>query len=309
MSRTPSRASTTSPSASTRPTSSASRTRATTATRTCRTRSPDTSPNATPDPCTGAGRQFKILTPPQHGTLSRSPSDGAFSDASVTYRPDPGYTGSDTFTYAAVTAGWPYPLNPAPATVTIAGTTAAVAIAGAPAGLVAGASAQPGASVVGAPPGVTWSASAGTISSDGLYVAPGTPPPGGSATITASSAASPNLKGSVTIAITAASTAPAPTAVSRLPTTRPLLSSLRTGHIGRRVIVGKVVTGNAAGTLKFTATLKKTVLGRCTVKAKANRTVSCKIVLKRSYPLKKITMTAQLKTGAKSIVRRSHILG
>ena len=269
---------------------------------------PALGPNATPDPCTSAARQFKILTPPQHGTLSKSPSDGTFSDSSVTYRPNPGYTGSDTFTYAAVTAGWPYPLNPAPATVTIAGTTAAVAISGAPASLVAGTSAQLSASVVGAPPGVNWSASAGTISADGLYVAPSTPPAGGSVTITASSAASPNLKGSVAIAITAASTAPAPTAVSRLPTTRPLLSSLRTGHVGKRVIVGKVVTGNAAGTLKFTATIKKTVLGRCTIKAKANKTVSCRIVLKRAYPLKKVTMTAQLKVGKKSIVRRAYII-
>lgn len=258
--------------------------------------------------CSSSSRLFKIISAPLHGTLSKTPQDAAFSASSLTYTPNPGYSGSDTFTYAAVTQGWPYPLNPAPAAVTIAGTTASVAISGAPASLLVGTSAQLSAAVVGAPPTVNWSASAGTISPTGLYVAPTAVPPGGTATITASSTASPNLKGTVTIAI--AGPPPAAPAGTNIPKSQPksLLSPVKTGHIGKRIIVGKVTTGGKAGTLRFTATIRKTVLGRCTVKAKANKTVTCKIVLKRNYPLKKVKLTAQLKFAKSAVVRSAFVV-
>ena len=259
--------------------------------------------------CSSSGRLFKIVSAPLHGTLSKTPQDAPFSASSLTYTPNPGYSGSDTFTYAAVTQGWPYPVNPAPAAVTIAGTTASVAISGAPASLLVGTSAQLSAAVVGAPPTVTWSASAGTVSPTGLYVAPTTVPAGGTATITASSTVSPNLKGSVTIAI--AGPPPVAPAGTNIPKSQPksLLSPIKTGHIGKRIIVGKVTTGGKAGTLKFTATIKRTVLGRCTVKAKANKTVTCKIVLKRNYPLKKVKLTAQLKFAKSAVVRGAFVAG
>jgi hypothetical protein len=39
--------------------------------------------------------RFRIVTPPQHGTLS------AITGSTVTYTPDPGFSGADSFTYAA----------------------------------------------------------------------------------------------------------------------------------------------------------------------------------------------------------------
>lgn len=145
-------------------------------------------------------RQFRILSAPAHGTLSQ-PVGATFSGSTVTYTPKPGYRGSDSFTYAAVTGGNPYPRTPAAAAASLIGDSVSVAISGAPAKLLVGTSAQLSAAVVNAPGGVTWSASAGTISPSGLYVAPGSPPPGGAVTIQARSTENPEAVGEARIAI------------------------------------------------------------------------------------------------------------
>ena len=142
-------------------------------------------------------RRFKIAVAPSHGTLDQ-PVGTPFTAATVAYKPDPGYSGPDSFTYVAVDATSQFPLTPATAAVTLttSGTTASVAISGAPAHVVAGTSVQLAATVVGDPPSVQWrvngiaggTPASGLIPSTGLYTAPDTPPAGGSVTISASSA-------------------------------------------------------------------------------------------------------------------------
>jgi hypothetical protein len=66
-----------------------------------------------------------------------------------------------------------------------AGAQPSVTIEGAPASMTAGTSVQLTAHVSNDSPTVSWKASAGSITSGGLYTAPSEPPPGGSAVITA----------------------------------------------------------------------------------------------------------------------------
>lgn len=150
--------------------------------------------------------RFRILTAPAHGSLSRAVGS-PFADPALVYTPEPGYRGSDTFTYSARDDASGYPLEAPAAAVTIAGASPVVAITGAPAGLTAGT----GIRLTAAGGGVTWSvggvaggdAARGTISPDGVYQAPATPPPGGAVTIRATSVAAPDAWSEVRIAIAA----------------------------------------------------------------------------------------------------------
>jgi len=268
---------------------------------------------------TGA-RQFMILSSPLHGVLSKSPASGPFSDSTVTYTPNPGYTGADSFTYGAINNGNDglggnyvtptrpngYPLNPAAATVSLTTTVPSVAISGAPASMVAGTSVQLTSSLANLGGGVTWSASGGAITPTGLFTAPTT---AGTVTVTATSTANPNVRATVTIAVAPVPVAaPAPGLTSVKAVSRALLSGVTTGHIGKRTVVGKVVTGPKTGTVTFTATINRTVLGRCSAKVPARHSFTCKVVLKRNYPLTKVLMTAQMKFGKKSVVQRSYVV-
>ena len=62
-------------------------------------------------------RLFQIQSGPAHGKLN-TPA-GAFPGAEVVYTPDPGFAGTDTFTYAALNASSSYPLHPVTAAVTV----------------------------------------------------------------------------------------------------------------------------------------------------------------------------------------------
>ena len=74
-------------------------------------------------------RAHRIVTQPSHGSLDVGDTvtvivDGAtyqvFTDEWVTYTPDPGYTGADSFTFVALDESLPrYPINPVVATVTL----------------------------------------------------------------------------------------------------------------------------------------------------------------------------------------------
>src|SRR5207244_2826510 len=77
-----------------------------------------------------------------------------------------------------------------------------VTIEGAPASMTAGTSVQLTAHVVNDSPTVTWKASAGSITTGGLYTAPSEPPPGGSALITATT--SKGAQATVSIEVLAA---------------------------------------------------------------------------------------------------------
>ena len=74
-------------------------------------------------------RAHRIVTQPSHGSLDVGDTvtvivDGAtyqvFTDEWVTYTPDPGYAGADSFTFVALDESLPrYPINPVVATVTL----------------------------------------------------------------------------------------------------------------------------------------------------------------------------------------------
>ncbi|MDW3219604.1 MAG: lysyl oxidase family protein [Acidimicrobiales bacterium] len=156
-------------------------------------------------------RRFEIVTAPAHGSLSRSVG-ASFSSPNVTYTPDPGYNGPDSFEYIARDNSSAYPLNPTIASVSLdvgAALDPAVEISGAPASLIAGTSAQLTATVTDAPDGVSWSvdgvgggnSTVGTITTGGLYVAPASPPPGDDVIVRATLDDDPSIHDEVTITI------------------------------------------------------------------------------------------------------------
>ncbi len=141
---------------------------------------------------------YKIVSGPAHGTLGAVNSEGK-----VTYTPTAGFTGTDSFTFSASDASSRFPESPQVATVSIevtSSTQPAVSIEGAPASMQAGSSVQLSAKVVNDSPTVTWGASAGTITTEGRYTAPGEVPAGGTVTVTATT--SKGAKDQRTIEIT-----------------------------------------------------------------------------------------------------------
>ncbi len=262
-------------------------------------------------------RQFEIVTPPAHGTLSQTTGSG-FTTPTVTYTPTAGYTGSDSFTYVARDASSAFPTSgfEPTGTVSIRAAEASVTISGAPASLMAGTSVQL-SGVSNQAGGVTWSTTAGTILPSGLLVAPAEPPAGGTLTVRATSVAVPSISAQAVIAITpvpVAQAAPLPTPLPTPPVTtmtrrsKKLLSGLRAGHAGRRVIVGTITTGPKAGRIDVIVSYKRRVLGRCRARVGARKTVSCKIVMKRNYRLSKVRVTVKLSMGRKSVaVRRAFV--
>lgn len=255
--------------------------------------------------------RFRILSAPAHGTLSAPV--GSVVTSSVAYTPKPGYLGSDSFTFAAVTNEFNYPQQPAAAAASLVGNSVSVAISGAPASLLVGTSAQLSATVVNAPAGVSWSASTGSISSSGLFVAPSAPPAGDSVTIRATSTENPDVSATVSMVIKEpgpAAPAPGGGVTGNQAAGNKLLAPLKIGRRGARVIVGKTVTGATSGRLVFTGTFGRTVVGRCVVgRAKPRKAFTCKITLDRSYPLRKVRVTAKFTAkGGKTAVRRSFVI-
>lgn len=256
-------------------------------------------------------RASRIVTPPAHGTLS------ALTGTSVTYTPAAGYGGPDSFTYAARDQSSDFPTSGSEPTGTVSLLAAqpSVAISGAPQNLIAGTSAQLSATVSGASGGVTWSTTAGTISPTGLLIAPAVPPAGGTLTVRATSTSTPALTAQAVIAITPVPVAqPAPLPGPATPTvaaaaSNKLLSRLTVGHAGTRVVVGTVTTGPDAGRVDVIVAFKSKVLGRCGARVGARKTVTCKITLKRSYPLTRVRITARLSIlGKSSAVRRAFVV-
>lgn len=148
----------------------------------------------------GATRpEFAIVDDPDHGTLGPIAGDGT-----VRYTPDPGYHGPDRFTFSARDHTSQFPISPATATVTLQVDEVvepSVTIDDVPTRLVAGATHQFGATVVGPDQTVDWSATAGTIDGTGLYTAPAVPPASGTVTVTART---DDAQDAVTFAIDAA---------------------------------------------------------------------------------------------------------
>ena len=168
-----------------------------------------------------SARAHRIVTQPSHGSLDVGDTvtviiDGAthqvFADEWVTYAPDPGYAGVDSFTFVALDELRPgYPINPVVARVTldISGLDATVTIDNAPAGVATGSSFDLDATVNGATNDVTWSVDgveggsdeAGASDADGRYSAPVVPPVSVTVTVRAASTQAPAAYAEVEIAV------------------------------------------------------------------------------------------------------------
>lgn len=265
--------------------------------------------------------RYRITSIPSHGKLDVA-SGSAFSDPTVTYTPDPGYSGPDSFRYSAEDSRSDFPRTPAQASVSIsvdAPQAPSVAISGAPARLVAGTSAQLSATVTGAPAGVTWSvdgipggdAQHGTISDAGLYAAPATPPAAGAVTIRAASA---NASGEVAIAIDPVPTplpAPSPTtgnaatpggtpaggdgtaglkpgARARNPLGRPAL-----GQFGSALVIRTVSA--RAGLVRVVARRNGKAIGACGSRLPAGVAFTCHLALRRGTSPRGVTVSISLR--------------
>ena len=255
--------------------------------------------------------RYRVTSAPANGTLNVAVGGEFAANSQLIYTPTPGYRGADSFTYVARSTSSSFPLSPQNATVSLNSTAPSVAISGAPASMIAGTSVQLTAALANLPGGVTWGASAGSISPAGLYKAPATPPKGGTATVRATSTANPAVFGQVVITIR-----PKPKQTARpdpfgsLTAGRKLLSPLKIRVINKRTIVGKVVTGRKGGRVTITTTFKRKVLGRCSARIGARKGFTCKVKFQRAYPLKKVRMTAKFtaKNGGGTAVRRSFAL-
>jgi hypothetical protein len=124
--------------------------------------------------------QYRIETPPQHGTLS-VPTGHWFTGDEIGYTPDAGSPGPDQFAYSARELGSEFPTGPEQATVSLGvGQADQVAIAGAPGAIVVGAGAQLTAETTSGDGPVAWYVDgvrggtdrSGHIDPSGLYTAP-----------------------------------------------------------------------------------------------------------------------------------------
>jgi hypothetical protein len=157
---------------------------------------------------------YTIVTQPAHGTLT------PVSGNHVTYTPAPGYSGPDSFTFAAYDPHSQFPEQPAVATISIEvgegpppveepqleePPQPSVTIATAPAGMTAGTSAALTATVANYEGSVEWSVGGGgTVIAEGLQGLDATfkaPPAEGPVTITARLAADPAVSATRTIEI------------------------------------------------------------------------------------------------------------
>jgi hypothetical protein len=257
--------------------------------------------------------KYSLVTPPQHGELVGGPK----SDQAI-YRPAPGYSGSDSFTFSAADPNSGFPTSPEVATVTIqVGEPApSVAIEGAPEALIAGLSAQLEAKVQDDSPVVAWSASAGTITPAGLYTAPAEAPAGGVVTITVVTSRGahdqrtikidpvpvpqPSPEAALVTATTPVSGAGAVQGVKTIAQSA-AVSRPQVALIGRSLIMTTLPT--AAGRVRLSAYLGKHRLGTCATATPADRSFTCRLRLARGLSAHaRISVLASLRIG-RTIVR------
>lgn len=255
--------------------------------------------------------------------VTAQPARGSvtINGSTATYTPGPGAPGTYTFAYSARSSS-AYPRTPRTATATLnvgAVAAAGVTISGAPASLTAGTSAQLSAAVVNAAPGVIWSASAGTITPAGLFVAPATPPPGGAATIRATSIASPGAFAQVTLPICAA---PVPVPAPATPGSGPAIpatagglpagvaSARLAGGLGapslkrhRRTIVVRVGVGEN-GIVRVAAVRGGTVVARCRVRGVTRSRAVCAVRLPARFATKPVRIVVGPKAAQGTALTR-----
>jgi hypothetical protein len=268
---------------------------------------------------------YTIVSQPAHGQVSAVIAD------KLTYTPNSGYTGTDSFTFSARDPNSSFPESPSTATVSIDVSDAppppSVSIEGAPAKMTAGTSIGLSAIVGNDTPTVQWSASAGSIASTGsstaTYRAPSTPPPGNLVTVTAESPGEGRDQRSIEIVPASAPEpkpeVPAPTSPVSPPSTPPSgppssppsaplpggthaitssgpLSSPTAMLIGRKLYM--TATANQAGRLRLTAALNGRHLGSCVAPMKKRQALTCTMPLPRGVSARApIGVWATLRVG------------
>jgi hypothetical protein len=259
------------------------------------------------------GPVYAILEAPAHGRLT------AIAGSQVTYTPEPGYSGPDSFVFSAADPNSPFPASPARAGVSINVGQApppSVSIGGAPASMIAGTSVTLSAMVAADSGGVEWSATGGSFTAEGAggatdnFVAPAEVPPGGMVTITArlnddraigdqrtikivpapSAVASPEAQPPPKIAVTGG--------VPQSGRVHPAVSRPRVMLIGRRLTMTTYVT--KAGHVRLSAYLGHRRLGSCAILTPAKRTFTCRLKLgTKVSPRAPISVWASLRVGGR----------
>ena len=119
-----------------------------------------------------ANLRYRVVTPPAHGTLNLAAGQDFAASVAAGLHPGPGVRGRRRLHLRRPLARLGVPDQPPGGDGDDRRRPPSVAISGAPASMVAGTSAQLTATVRGLPGGVTWSATAGSVSAAGLYRAP-----------------------------------------------------------------------------------------------------------------------------------------
>ena len=236
--------------------------------------------------------QFKIVAPPQHGSLDK-PVGQWFAGSSVGYTPAPGYSGPDAFTFAARDPGSSFPRNPPAAVASLHGAgSTIVTIAGAPRRLRTGARRQLRAVVQNGPSEVTWrvngrvggSRAAGRISPSGRYRAPFKVPPGRRVRVSARNASGASGRAFIRIV-----KAPARRAAPDVPggvlgkrESSNALSRLRFARHGKRLLV--TLSAAKAGVVVVRARRDGLRLGQCRARVAAKQRLTCALSLEALGP-------------------------
>jgi hypothetical protein len=273
--------------------------------------------------------RYKIVEKPKHGTLRKAngtsslPFNSYFSDQNITYKADAGYIGPDSFKFVADDPSSSFPKNPAAATVALnVGSMPSVTISGAPSSLMAGLSAQLTALVIADdPPGVTWSvngvpggnAQVGTITQDGLYIAPQTVPLAGQVTIQAKSASgaidqevvritpqpvllpAPTPQGTPTVTVIPNGGGIA----GRTKSKKTSLYGVRVGRAAGHLLVS--VRSRKSGVVRIYATKGTRRVGSCRLKTVAARRLTCRIRLARGVSASKVNILLTLRVNGKLV--------
>jgi hypothetical protein len=273
-------------------------------------------------------RRFRVVQAPAHGHLDRLVGETfgvtATDAATVRYTPDPGFRGTDSFKYVALSTFGSqalFPTSPPSAGALLVGSGAAVSISGAPAQLSVGTSARLSAAFVNVGAGVIWSvngipggnATVGTITPEGLYVAPAVPPPA-PVTIRATSVADPAVSDDVTITIVPTPD-PVPLPVAPPPSARTLSSNvaLTTPTVGlqgarRRIVVVGVVAGRPGG-IVITARDGKRSTRACRMRVSTGQSATCRLALLPGMrPASTVVIAVLRASDGKRVLKRVRVV-
>ena len=179
---------------------------------------------------------------------------------------------------------------------------ARVMIEGAPASITAGTSVQLSALVANSDSGVAWRASAGSVSSSGLYVAPSRAPRGATVLLVASGAGARDERRLAITPVPSAHAAPA--APFSVPpggsASLPALSTPSAAVIGEQLVM-TTATGEA-GRVRLSAYLGRERLGSCATQTPAQH-VTCRLNLRGAPRRAAVSVWASLRVGGHVITR------